>query len=190
MLKPFYQGKLDAFCAVYAVLNALKLTHGVRSGKARDILNDALLNLGARPADFRAFLTQETDYFDLVDSLLADRKKDMPLEIIRPYDKKSAPSESELWHTCQNWIGEGGDNRAVVMRFMRYLDPKSKPLNRHWTTVDRVTDDVIHLFDCSHEAEAILNIRRDAYVTSPDRVEKGKLIYIQPDSLRLLRLPY
>ena len=29
MLKPFYQGKLDTFCAIYAVLNALRLTHGI-----------------------------------------------------------------------------------------------------------------------------------------------------------------
>ena len=25
MIKPFYQGKLDTFCAIYAVLNALRL---------------------------------------------------------------------------------------------------------------------------------------------------------------------
>ena len=25
MLKPFFQGKLDTFCAIYAVLNALRL---------------------------------------------------------------------------------------------------------------------------------------------------------------------
>ena len=38
MLKPFYQGKLDTFCAIYAVLNALRLTHGIRTLKAREIL--------------------------------------------------------------------------------------------------------------------------------------------------------
>ena len=39
MLKPFFQGKLDTFCAIYAVLNALRLTHGIQTLKARDILN-------------------------------------------------------------------------------------------------------------------------------------------------------
>ena len=47
MLKPFYQGKLDTFCAIYAVLNALRLTHGIRTLKAREILNDTLMALAA-----------------------------------------------------------------------------------------------------------------------------------------------
>ena len=50
MVKPFYQGKLDTFCAIYAVLNALRLTHGIRVLKARDILNETLLALQARPS--------------------------------------------------------------------------------------------------------------------------------------------
>lgn len=49
MLKPFYQGKLDTFCAIYAVLNALRLTHGIRVLKARDILNETLLALAGSP---------------------------------------------------------------------------------------------------------------------------------------------
>lgn len=47
MLKPFYQGKLDTFCAIYAVLNALRLTHSIRVLKAREILNDTLMALAA-----------------------------------------------------------------------------------------------------------------------------------------------
>ncbi len=45
MIKPFYQGKLDTFCAIYAVLNALRLTHGIRTSKAREILNATLLGI-------------------------------------------------------------------------------------------------------------------------------------------------
>lgn len=53
MLKPFYQGKLDTFCAIYAVLNALRLTHGIRVLKARDILNETLLALAGSPGRFQ-----------------------------------------------------------------------------------------------------------------------------------------
>jgi hypothetical protein len=69
MLKPFYQGKLDTFCAIYAVLNALRLTHNIRVLKARDILNETLLGLSASPEAFRAVLEQETDYCGLVDGM-------------------------------------------------------------------------------------------------------------------------
>ena len=62
MVKPFFQGKLDTFCAIYAVLNALRLTHGIRVLKARDILNETLLALAGAPEAFRAVLEQKTDY--------------------------------------------------------------------------------------------------------------------------------
>ena len=70
MLKPFYQGKLDTFCAIYAVLNALRLTHGIRTTRARDILNETLMALAGNPEALRAVLTQETDYLQLVDGIL------------------------------------------------------------------------------------------------------------------------
>ena len=53
-----------------------------------------------------------------------------------------------------------------------------------------MNDEILHLFDCSHEAEAILNIRKDSFVTRPEAVSQGRLLYIQPGSLRLLRLPF
>ena len=70
MLKPFYQGKLDTFCAIYAVLNALRITHSIRVLKARDILNETLMALAMSPEAFRAVLEQETDYCNLVDGML------------------------------------------------------------------------------------------------------------------------
>ena len=48
---------------------------------------------------------------------------------------------------------------------------------------------MLHLFDCSHEAEAILNVRKDSFVTRADDICEGKLLHIQPYTIRLLRLP-
>lgn len=193
MLKPFYQGKLDSFCAIYAVLNALRLTHCIRVPRAQDILNDSLCMLAKDPAQFRAFLKQETDYINLVDTILFWQRQKLPLEISNPYSPDDKPSEEELWNECANWLGpnpEKNQGRAVIMRFMRYLSSDKPPLNRHWTTVDYVKDDVLHLFDCSHEAEAILNIKKSSFVTSTARLDKDRLLYIQPQTLRFLRLPF
>ena len=71
MPKPFFQGKLDTFCAIYAVLNALRLTHGIQTLKARDILNETLLSLAGKPDALRAVLEQDTDYMQLVDDMPA-----------------------------------------------------------------------------------------------------------------------
>lgn len=190
MLKPFYQGKLDTFCAIYAVLNAFQLTHGMRSAKARDILNETLMVLAANPQAFQAVLEQTTDYITLVDFILQVQSKKMPLEVQRPFSQ--AVNEDELYHVFQNWLQQPGEtsHRAIIFRFLRYLKPDQKPLNRHWTTADRITPEILHLFDSSHEAEAILNIPRNSFVTSPERLSQEKLLYIQPESVRLLRLPF
>jgi hypothetical protein len=189
MLKPFYQGKLDTFCAIYAVLNALRLTHGIRTLNARDLLNETLLSLADRPGALRAVLEQDTDYFDLVDGLLTVAGRKFPLGIHKPYNGNDRPSPQEVWETCRAWF-EGVRPRAVVLRFLRSLKPETPPVNRHWTTADRMDDRILHLFDCSHEAEAILNIRKESFVTRQEEVNNEQLLFIQPSSLRFLRLPF
>lgn len=187
MLKPFYQGKLDTFCAIYAVLNALRLTHGIRTLKARGILNDTLLSLSLRPAYFSDVLNMRTDYVDLVDSILNSVAESMPLEVERPFPHGA--TVDEFWQRTGGWLA-GSENRAVVLRFLRFLKPDAEPLNRHWTTADKLKDDVMHLFDCSHEAEAILNIRKHSITTTPQGVDDAHLLYIQPETVRFVRLPF
>ncbi|MDR3358259.1 MAG: hypothetical protein LBN96_05320 [Desulfovibrio sp.] len=189
MLKPFYQGKLDTFCAIYAVLNALRLTHGIRTLKARDLLNETLLSLADRPGALRAVLEQDTDYLYLVDELLTLVGKKFPLKIHKPFDENDHPSPQEVWETCHAWF-EAGRPRAVVLRFLRSRKPESPPDSRHWTTADRMDDKTLHLFDCSHEAEAILNIGRESFVTRQEDVNNACLLFIQPSFLRFLRLPF
>lgn len=200
MLKPFYQGKLDTFCAIYAVLNALRLLYGIRVLKARDILNETLLGLASQPEAFRAALAQETDYVALVDSLLRIQARAFPMEIQAPFAPQgnggrsaplagSPPPDPDVFFAaCRDWLAPGR-GRAIVFRFLRSLTPDGGPMNRHWTTADRVDGDILHLFDCSHEAEAILNINRTSFVTSSAHVSAHRLLHIQPESARFLRLP-
>ncbi len=192
MLKPFYQGKLDAFCAIYAVLNALRLTHGIRTKRARDILNDILVALASRPEEFRKVVTQETDYVNLVDAILAVQCHSMPLEVSVPFTIGNLPDVPVFWDACQQWLGDGGGDakKAIIFRFQRFLKPDADALNKHWTTADYVRGDILHLFDCSHEAEAILNIRMSSFVTTREKVDKEHLLYIQPETARFLRLPF
>ena len=190
MLKPFFQGKLDTFCAIYAVLNALRLTHGLRVMKAREILNDTLLGLASSPEAFRAVLNQETDYIALVDGMLNVQSRVFPLEVSKPFININMPlpDPGRLWQTFLDWMSPGG-GRTIIFRFLRSLSPESGPVHRHWTTVGSMSEHTIRLFDCSHEAEAILNIARDSIVTLPEDISQDRLLLIQPESVRMLRLP-
>ena len=130
MLKPFYQGKLDTFCAIYAVLNALRLTHGLRVLKARDILNETLMGLAATPQAFRAVLEQETDYCALVDGMLRVQRRSFPLEIRQPFAVTDDPAPAQLWECCRDWLNPA-DHRAVIFRFTRHLTADGPAVNRH-----------------------------------------------------------
>lgn len=190
MLKPFYQGKLDTFCAIYAVLNALRLLYGIRVLKARDILNETLMGLASKPEAFRAVLDQETDYISLVDNLLRIQARAFPLDIQAPFAQgKPLPSSEAFFDACRHWLAPA-QGRAIVFRFLRSVTPDGGPINRHWTTADRVDGDILHLFDCSHEAEAILNIHKASFTTSAERVSPERLLHIQPESARFLRVPF
>lgn len=187
--KPFYQGKLDAFCAIYAVLNAVRLTHNLRGGKARELFNETLLALSASPAAFKAVLTQQTDYVALVDSMLRILAKKFPLEVARPF--AALADRETFWQTCCGWLNCGGEampNRAIVLRFSKYFKPGDPPIVRHWTTVDAMTSENMHLYDSSHDAESIQNLRKGLIVTAAREVDINHLIYVQPDTARFLRL--
>lgn len=186
-MKPFHQGKLDVFCAMYAVLNGLRLTHQIRTLHARDILHETLLCLAPNIEAFRAVLEQRTDYVALVDGMLNIQCRRLPLAVERPFGKdETAPTPEELWRHIEGWL-HGGPQRAVVFRFLRYIAPQLPPVNRHWTTAQRMENDRLHFFDCSHEAEAVYSVAQGDFVTRTEDVSLDCLLCIEPHTLRCLR---
>lgn len=191
MIKPFYQGKLDTFCAIYAVLNAYRLLYGMRTLKARDILNETLIELASNRENFAKALNQETDYMSLVDGMLDRHAEKLGYKVTRPFAPGQKVTPEELWEILKNWLGEYPDvkkNHSVVFRFLKFLAPDKAPLNRHWTTGEYVKGDYLHLFDSSHEAEAVLNVNQKAFATDKKDLNSDRLILIQPDSLRFLSI--
>ena len=187
-MKPFFQGKLDVFCAIYAVLNGLKITHQIRTLQARDILHEALLGLSVSQDAFRAVLEQRTDYVALVDGILNIQKHKLALRVEAPFAElapQDTPSPDAVWAHAQEWF-KGGEQRAVVFRFLRYMAPGVPPLNRHWTTARCITDHVMHFFDCSLEAEAVYSIKRGGFVTQTRHISTDCLLCVEPASMRFL----
>ena len=187
-MKPFYQGKLDVFCAIYAVLNALRLTHGLRALKAREILHETLLALADNKAAFKAVLDQQTDYIPLVDAMLHVHAVNYPLRVHEPFpvsEAGGAPDPEHTWQAIHDWL-DGSLRRAAVFRFFRYLLPDDPPVNRHWSTISHLEDGSLRLYDASHEPEAVQRIGKHEFVTHTADIRQGQLIYIDPHSLRFI----
>ncbi len=215
-MKPFFQGKIDVFCALYAVLNGLKVTHQIRTLQARDIFHETLLGISQNPKVFKAILEQKTDYIALVDAMLNIQAQKLSLTVERPFEgtQDRPPSPAQFWQTVEEWLAPNVSlnlstpsksrvhrsndissnnmrGRAVIFRFIRYLMPHTEPVNRHWTTAYYINDDVLYFFDCSLEESAIYNVKEGAFVTDCKNISTHCLHCIEPHSLRLLapRIP-
>ena len=188
-MKPFYQGKLDVFCAIYAVLNGLRLTHGLRTLKARDILHETLLALAENKTAFKAVLDQQTDYIPLVDAMLQVHALNYPLRVQAPFlppaEGGATPGPQDTWQAIHGWL-DGTPRRTAIFRFFRYLHPEEAPVNRHWSTISHLEDGSLRLYDASHEPEAVQRIGQHAFVTDTADIRQGQLIYIDPHSLRFM----
>ena len=190
-MKPFYQGKLDVFCAIYAVLNGLRLTHGLRALKARDILHETLLALADNKTALKAVLEQQTDYIPLVDAMLQVHAINYPLSVQAPFPPLEesygiAPGPEETWQAIHGWL-DGTPFRAALFRFFRYIKPEEAPINRHWSTISHLEDASLRLYDASHEPEAVQRIGKHEFVTNTADIRHGQLIYIDPHSLRFIQ---
>ncbi len=209
-MKPFFQGKIDVFCALYAVLNGLKVTHKIRTLQARDIFHETLLGISQNAKVFKAILEQKTDYIALVDAMLNIQSQKFALTVERPFENSQGnpPSPDQLWDTIAQWLAPNNSSnlpapsksrvarstdpaisfsgRAVIFRFIRYLMPHTEPINRHWTTAYYMADDELHFFDCSLEENAIYNVKAGEFVTDPQKINSHCLYCIEPNSLRLL----
>lgn len=174
---------------MYAVLNGLKITHNIGVLPARDILHDTLLQLATQTDALRIVLEQRTDYVALVDTMLSVQCKVRPLHVEQPFPLQTTapqPSSAQVFDRCAQWL-DGGPKRAVVLRFSRYINAETPPLNRHWTTAHWTENDTLHLFDCSHEPGAITSITRDGFVTHDHDIGKHCLLCVEPHSIRFMR---
>ena len=181
-MKPYFQGKLDVFCPIYAVLNALQLTHRLRMSTARDILHESLMAMSENRSLFRAQLNQDVEYHDLVDEILVREAARLLLHVHRPFTALPDTRQEAVWQLVENWLEK--PQRAVIVRFVRPLPLPGEPHIRHWTTVQAVEDGSLTLFDCSLDENAIFAISRNQ-LAEYTALQPG-LVHLDPSSVRCL----
>lgn len=181
---PLYQGQIDIFCAMYAVLNGLRLTHGIRLLAARSIFHKTLLDLAGDREVFAQILDQRTDYQDLVDGMLTEQAFRWPLCVRRPFAAGTPPSIAELWQTLERWFVTSS-RHVALFRFIRYLPPEGRPYIYHWSCGTSIADSMLHLFDSSREPGSLHALAFDELVTHVNNGGNGK-VCLEPHTIRLI----
>ena len=184
-MQPVYQGKIDTFCAVYAVLNALQILHGITPAQARELFNEVLVRESRNEVRFRDVLAHRTDYVDLVDQMLEAVRPRYPLIIRAPF--ASGTPHAEVWNALVEYAAPER-RRTGVFRFLRYVPLRDTPVVDHWTTARDVDKSGLHLFDSSLEPGGVYCLR-GGELADQAALRPHEYFVIPPECVRLLSLP-
>lgn len=183
-MQPFYQGKIDNFCAMYAVLNALQVLFNIGPHQARRIFNRNLSYQAQDAENFRKILEHKTDYYALVDDMLSDvRQHEFPtLKVQAPFTAES--SSEEVWETLRS-CARPPMPLVSVFRFLRITPPSERAYVDHWTVGHYMDMEGLHFLDCSLEACALYCLPY-AKLTDAWRPLSREYVVIPPESVRVL----
>lgn len=182
-MQPFFQGKIDTFCALYAVLNAFQIMYDITPGKGRELFNEVLVDQSRNEANFRAILSHHTDYVDVVDRMLAMVRVQFPFREA-PHFAPDTPCE-QVWNALEQYAAPEL-RRTAVFRFRRYAPPRDTPLADHWTTALNCEGGVLHFFDCSLETCGAYSFSLHSLANRPGSMAREHFV-IAPESVRLLQ---
>ena len=86
-MQRYYQGQLDFFCAIYAVINALTALYGINLAQSRALLASILGDLSTYPELWRTTLENRTDFHWLTAHMLYACGKGIscPVQTFRPF---------------------------------------------------------------------------------------------------------
>ncbi len=169
--RPFFQGKVDNFCAGYAVLNAIKLLRKMSALQGRVVLNEMLFYEAKDPESWIKVLNHETDYNALVSRMLKVWEEPYRYNYFRPFDPanygfnpedyakeelrqnlnmaKPEISLDEIWNVFTKYTKLG--ESVVLFRFCRFLPQTAGPIVDHWTTLAKIDKNTLYFYDCSLE---------------------------------------
>ncbi len=159
-MREFHQGSIDTFCAAYAVLNALQITHGIKALEARVLFNELLLTLAQDTMIFTKVLTLKTNYVAMTEFFLEHAAKKYPIKVTKPFKISDKVNAEMFWETLSQNL-DPDNNKTAIFQFEKRISTINEPIFAHWTTTWAVEDKELHLFDCSPERNAIKRLHKN-----------------------------
>lgn len=95
-MQRYYQGQLDFFCAIYAVINALTALYGLNLSQARALFATMLSDISTHPGLWHATLMNKTDFHWLTEHMLhaCGKGQSYPVRAFRPFTHERDLSEN------------------------------------------------------------------------------------------------
>ncbi len=184
-MRPYCQGKVDTFCAAYAVMNALQITHGIKPLQGRNLFTTLLLALARDETVFMRVLTLKTDYIAMTDAFLTLCSKEYPIKISQPFTTNEV-SQEEFLSVLKSHL-DPDNGKTAVFQFEKRLPLAPAPVFAHWTTAWKIEgENEFHLFDCSPEENSVKILYKDKFHMQRKPEIEGEYFCVNAHTLRLI----
>lgn len=136
-MKPYEQGALDGLCAVYSIVNAVRIVSGIGEEEARELFREIILYL-ENTNDLSKILIEGIG-LKTIGGILADVVGEQISNRAMPFKQYPDTPLDEFWTTMMSFLSNGG-RRAILIGL-------GGPMWDHWSIVESITEKQIHFFD-------------------------------------------
>lgn len=136
-MKPYEQGALDGLCAVYSIVNAVRIVSGIGEEEARELFREIILYL-EKTNDLARILIEGIG-LKTIGGILADVVGEQISTRAMPFKQYPDTPLDEFWTTMMSFLNNGG-RRAILIGL-------GGPMWDHWSIVESITEKQIHFFD-------------------------------------------
>lgn len=131
--KPYFQGSLDSLCAVYGIVNAVRIIRNISEEEAQKLFDQIILYLEKNNQLITALTKGIT--LGTLGSILKDIST---IERIMPFKHSPNTTLDEFWSETMSFMSV--ENRAVLIA----INGKAWD---HWSVIHTITDHKIVFFD-------------------------------------------
>jgi hypothetical protein len=136
-MKPYEQGALDGLCAVYSIVNAVRIVSGIGEEDARELFKEIILYL-EKTNDLARILTDGIG-LTTIGGIFADVVGEKISNRAMPFKQCPDTPLDEFWATMMSFLNNGG-KRAILIGL-------GGPMWDHWSIVESITEKQIRFFD-------------------------------------------
>ena len=135
--KPYLQGRLDAYCGVYSMVNAVHYLCGpLSSEQASSLLIKLMEYLEPNQTAFKR-LTNGTSFKEIVRAVDHCITRQYPIKKTKPFSRNKGVSIDDVWREISNFLAT---HKGIVI-----LGMGGK--HEHWSVVKKTTPTSLLLFD-------------------------------------------
>ena len=136
-MKPYEQGALDGLCAVYSIVNAVRIVSGIDEEASRELFKEIILYL-ERTSDLAKILIEGIG-LKTIGGIFVDVVGDRISNRMMPFKQYPETPLDAFWNEMMGFLNGGGP-RAILIGL-------GGPLWDHWSIVESITEKQIRFFD-------------------------------------------